>query len=1151
MSDGATKTFAGSIPLNFEQQKINGEFVEIHGEKYYKISNYDQMRPFFMSITSDADIWLFASSNGGISAGRKNSDHAVFPYYTDDKLTDLNQNTGSKSAFVVGLDDKWQLWLPFSDTYKGIYHISRNLYKNSYGNKLIFEETNLDLGLTFRYSWLNSRNYGIIKKSELVNLTNDEKKINLLDGIENILPFGIGEYVQLSKSNLANAYKKSELRSESRIGIYCLSSNIIDRPEPSEALLATTVCFSGLNEVSHLLCNRQISLFLQGEEVMEEKEIRAEPGAYLITNKLLLRSNESKEWYFAIDTSKSATDVSILEELILKNVGFTEVLENDIEKSTDRLKQLIAHADGFQLSNDTAGNVRHISNTLFNIMRGGIFADSYEIESEDFIEFVKKRNQLVLNHNIDFLKLFPEKFHVNELRERLLENGDADLLRYGYEYLPITFSRRHGDPSRPWNKFNIDVLGKKDAWKKSFEGNWRDIFQNWEALGFAYPEFAENMIALFLNASTVDGYNPYRITNNGIEWEIIDPGDPWSFIGYWGDHQIIYLLKLLELSNAFHPDRLQEFINKPFFTFGNVPYRIKNYKEMVQNPHETISYDEEEEKIIADRVKQVGIDGKLLRTQHDTIAKATLTEKLLIPLLSKISNFVPEGGIWMNTQRPEWNDANNALVGQGLSMVTVYYMYRYICFIRDFYQRLDVKEFEVNNEIKKFFDSVTNVLKENQSLLNGEISNEHRKNITDLLGHVGENYRKQVYGLYNESKSIIGKAELLSFMDVSASFLEHTIKANKRTDNLYHAYNLIEINTNEFGIKHLYPMLEGQVALLSSGLVNAKEALEILNALRKSELYREDQNSYILYPDRSLSKFMDKAVADKTLIDRSELLKKLIKAGDSSILIKGKEGNYHFNPNLSNANALKTTLDNLRVKGYDELIEQEQELIFDAYESVFNHHSFTGRSGTFFGYEGLGSIYWHMNSKLLLAVQEILQHTLEEDEDQHVMDGLKKHYAEIKDGLGTHKSPEQYGAFPIDPYSHTPAHKGAQQPGMTGQVKEDILSKIGELGVRIIEGKITFSGLLLSPTEFITDKNDLSDFGISGLVLDNYLAFTICSTPIVYRNSSKREHITVFYKDGSPTAFENLVLGKEESVKIFNRDKSIAYVQVYIQPKLT
>ena len=48
------------------------------------------------------------------------------------------------------------------------------------------------------------------------------------------------------------------------------------------------------------------------------------------------------------------------------------------------------------------------------------------------------------------------------------------------------------------------------------------------------------------------------------------------------------------------------------------------------------------------------------------------------------------------------------------------------------------------------------------------------------------------------------------------------------------------------------------------------------------------------------------------------------------------------------------------------------------FENVFHHNEFTGRSGTFFAYEGLGSIYWHMVSKLLLAVQETILRTRDE-----------------------------------------------------------------------------------------------------------------------------------------------------------------------------
>ena len=67
----------------------------INGEVFYCIRGYDRMRPFFMNIVSDTDLWMFISSKGGLSAGRINADHAIFPYYTDDKITDLSEVTGS------------------------------------------------------------------------------------------------------------------------------------------------------------------------------------------------------------------------------------------------------------------------------------------------------------------------------------------------------------------------------------------------------------------------------------------------------------------------------------------------------------------------------------------------------------------------------------------------------------------------------------------------------------------------------------------------------------------------------------------------------------------------------------------------------------------------------------------------------------------------------------------------------------------------------------------------------------------------------------------------------------------------------------------------------------------------------------------------
>ena len=73
-------------PLNFPDQKPEGGFISIDGQDWYRISRVDQMPPFFISLVSHSDHWMFIASNGGLTAGRRNEDNALFPYYTDDKI---------------------------------------------------------------------------------------------------------------------------------------------------------------------------------------------------------------------------------------------------------------------------------------------------------------------------------------------------------------------------------------------------------------------------------------------------------------------------------------------------------------------------------------------------------------------------------------------------------------------------------------------------------------------------------------------------------------------------------------------------------------------------------------------------------------------------------------------------------------------------------------------------------------------------------------------------------------------------------------------------------------------------------------------------------------------------------------------------------
>ena len=165
-----------------------GEFVTIEGERYYAIHDVDRMAPFFMSIVSDSDHWLFVSSAGGLSAGRVSPQSALFPYIPVDRIHEAAPHTGSKTLLRVYVDGGMQLWEPFGELHQSRHCVSRHLYKNVLGNKLRFEEVNHSLDLTFRYTWTMSDRYGFVRQAELLNMSDAELRIDVLDGLQNLLP---------------------------------------------------------------------------------------------------------------------------------------------------------------------------------------------------------------------------------------------------------------------------------------------------------------------------------------------------------------------------------------------------------------------------------------------------------------------------------------------------------------------------------------------------------------------------------------------------------------------------------------------------------------------------------------------------------------------------------------------------------------------------------------------------------------------------------------------------------------------------------------------------------------------------------------------------------------------------------------------------
>ncbi len=1130
---------------------VYGEFVDLPQGRFYAIRNIHGMAPFFVSVVSADDHWLFVSSTGGLTAGRVSPETALFPYETVDKLHRSINDAGPKTVVRVNRGNEPLYWEPFNSEHMYRYNLRRNLYKSVLGDKLCFEEFNEDLGLAYRYTWSTSAEFGFVRDCEIWNTGTSPLDVDILDGMQNILPAGTPLFTQTNSSNLVNAYKWAEVDDSSGLAMLALSSGISDRAEPCESLRATSVyCLGARGAPRYLVSSAQLNAFRNGSDVQSELHKRGIRCAYFCAQNLLLKPNEVGNWRFVLNTEQSQDDIVGLRQRLRDSKQLYRDVDKSIRAGSSRLARIMATADGFQSTGEEHVSAHHYANVLFNVLRGGVFDDGYIVTGTDFRKTIALFNADVARRNRAFLDALPERLPYSDLLRLVRDCNDLQLERLALEYLPITFGRRHGDPSRPWNRFAIILKDEDGKDLLSYQGNWRDIFQNWEALSMSYPSFVESIIAKFVNASTADGYNPYRITKEGIDWEVEEPDNPWSYIGYWGDHQIVYLLKLLEISRSMHPDKLRDLLRRPTFSYANVPYQIKPFELLLEDPKSTVTFDDDLAATIEDRVATLGADGKLLLDRNGDVQQVNLLEKLLVPLLAKLGNLVVDGGIWLNTQRPEWNDANNALVGQGLSMVTLCYMRRYLCFLDELIATNEAN-YDVSASVVEWFRGTADALRNfNDRRGASEIDDAARRQLLEALGRPASVYRESLYSRgHLDAPEALPPAEVRALVADALLVVDRSIAANRQDDGLYNAYNTTEFTGDEVRVEPLYPMLEGQVAALSSGALSADEAIEVLEALYDSAIYRADQDSFMLYPDRRLPGFLERNRIPEDQATRIPLLGDMLHRGDTRLVLRDADGDVRFNADFRNAGDLRRALAGVSTDNADMVAASASEII-DLYESVFDHKSFTGRSGTMFGYEGLGSIYWHMVSKLLLAVGENFVAASASGAAERTVRRLGEMYYRIRRGIGFNKTPLEYGAFPLDPYSHTPKHAGARQPGMTGQVKEEILTRFIELGISVRNGQVTINPALLRRREFGESAREFVYLDVAGgwhslPVPANSLAFTWCQLPFVYvLDDSAPCGLSIEFDDGNNLHTGTKTLSDDLSRHVFGRTGHIRKITV-------
>jgi hypothetical protein len=859
-------------PIRKPKYKLNpdGEFV---------IENFNFSKPlasFFPGIAGPfgIPIWAFYVNRGQAIAsfGTKDKDNAILEFLPANKAWESTPLRGFRTFIKAAVGKKEYFYEPFANGSVNLgFSLSNRMAITSWGLKL--EEINATLGLkiTVEYFTIPNDNFGALAR--VVSVTNTgkhAKKISLLDGLPQIVPFGTNNFFQKEMCRTIEAWMKV-LNLENRVPFYKLAVDPSDKPE-----------------VIHI----KEGNFYLGFHYHKGKPEIVKPivdpecifGPVTDFTYPYLFLHAKKFSYPAKQLTQSKTPCGFM------------FLEFTLPVGKEKTFYSVA---GYM------PNEKTLNSTVKKIIASGYLAGKEE-ENKQLIN--------CLQDNIDTASSRRE-FDLYA-RQTYLDN----LMRGGY---PVTFksktgsaifylySRKHGDLERDYNKFQI-----QPTYFSQGNGNYRDVNQNRRSDVWFNPELKDENVIDFFNLLQLDGFNPLVV--KGATFILEDPersktalegaasesslkkisafiNNPFSpgelifFIkdnkiklnlsygeflnillplcrknqeaehgeGFWTDHWT-YNLDLLENYLGIYPEKFKEIVfeKKAFTFYDNVeivrPRQKKYllYKGLVKQLH-SVGFDPAKRELIRKR----GILPNIVRTGYGEgeIYQTTLINKLLCLAANKTASLDPFGvGIEMEANKPNWYDALNGLPALfGSSLCETMELKRLILFIKAALKRSEINKIYVAEEIYGLLAGINALIVEYFD----KASSNKDFIFWDKSHTLMEEYRLKTKLGLSGKETEAGGEEITSISGNILKKLDAGIaKALEKTKNIYCAYFINEVSkyetTNEnfvrpleFKQNKLPFFLESQVHALKLTSDTA-EARALYTCLKKSSLYDKKLKMY-------------------------------------------------------------------------------------------------------------------------------------------------------------------------------------------------------------------------------------------------------------------------------------------------------------------
>ena len=794
------------------------------------IKGYGKKNPFSSFLPGIAGIkgtpiWCYYVNRGQavVSFGVQDKDHSIMEFYPAHTAYQMVSRTGFRTFIKVN-----------GECYEPFRKPKKSGKMEIHMNALFIEEKSKKHGLKteVRYTTLPTEEIGgLIRIVTITNESDEDKKLEILDGMPALIPYGCSIDVLKNMVQTTKAYMQVEdyekKRPFYRVRFSMEDSAVVKKVEGGNFGFAVDEKGKKLFSIvdPSVIFDYDLSL---SEAVGFEGAALSELETRKQNN-----SNEFPCCFFGKEAHLKKGESVTLYELI-GQVRNKELLDSFLERDID----------------------------------GKYFEKKFE-EAEGLTDAL---TDTVATSTAN--KTFDDYCRYNYM-DNVLRGGSPIKLPGDHTF--YVYSRKHGDLERDYNYFSMSP-----EFYSQGNGNFRDVNQNRRCDNFFSPIVMDENIRRFYSLLQLDGYNPLKIEQ--LKFEVAEqylqglslkqpftPGELVAAIkdnkkgisdeeleksfarvmekatevingdfgeGYWSDHWT-YNLDLIEDCLEVYPDRETELLKTPVKNFEakvQILPRKKRYEE-TENGLRQYHYLEKRDNAKKEGSFELYKDGREI--------SMSLISKLFFLSAVKFAALDAEGmGIEMEGGKPGWYDALNGMPGMfGSSMNESYELLRMIRFAKN-----KLEEYGLEIRLPRESAELTEELFRIEESASSDMDAWNKRN------DAREKYRSLVYDkLSGDEKSFTSQEALkiLSAMEKRLSAgISKAFDLGKGIAPAYFTFEVTEYDKSEDGItpkafkvQTVPYFLEGPVRFFK--LDNSyEEKKKIYDRVKGSDLYDKKLSMY-------------------------------------------------------------------------------------------------------------------------------------------------------------------------------------------------------------------------------------------------------------------------------------------------------------------